>query len=45
MELWINKKQVQTKHLKTTTSISKEIVSLGDEKAACQDQITWFPIA
>lgn len=36
MELWIKKKKtelwMQTKHLKTTMSISKEIVSMGYEK-------------
>lgn len=31
-DLWINKKQIQTEHLKMTMSISKEIVSVGYEK-------------
>lgn len=32
MEVWINKKQMQTKHLEMTVSVSKEIVSVGYEK-------------
>lgn len=31
-DLWMNKNQMQTEHLKTTMSISKEIVDMGYEK-------------
>lgn len=31
-DLWKNKKQMQTEHLKMTMSISKEIVDVGYEK-------------
>lgn len=32
MELWINKKQMQTKHLELAMSISKELVNMSYEE-------------
>lgn len=44
MEPWINKKQMQTKHLETAMSISKE-TEHELWKATCQDETTQLPIA